>query len=99
MQVYPTQQGVHESLHRDMIVAFGCWDFDPMEIEDPFHDGKGSIHLWQGDDDGLVPVALQRYVAKKLSWIKYHEMPNTWHMFLALKSAQDAVLEALLLES
>ncbi|KAG6436371.1 hypothetical protein SASPL_101268 [Salvia splendens] len=33
---YPTQQGVYESLHRDMIVAFGAWEFDPMEINDPF---------------------------------------------------------------
>lgn len=93
---YPTQQGVHESLHRDMIVAFGPWDFDPTEIDDPFPNGEGSVHLWQGDVDGLVPVALQRYIAKKLPWIKYHEMQNTGHMFLALKSAQDAVLDALL---
>lgn len=94
-QVYPKQQGECESIHRDMVVAFGPWDFDPMEIEDPFPEGKGLVHMWQGDADGLVPVALQRYIAKKLPWIKYHEMPNTGHMFLALKSAQDAVLDAL----
>ncbi|XP_042043150.1 uncharacterized protein LOC121788566 [Salvia splendens] len=92
---YPTQQGVYESLHRDMIVAFGAWEFDPMEIDDPFPGGEGSVHMWQGDQDGLVPVTLQRYIAKRLHWIKYHEMQNTGHMFLALKSAQDEVLEAL----
>lgn len=78
-----------------MIVAFGAWEFDPMEIDDPFPDGEGSVHMWQGDQDGLVPVTLQHYIAKKLHWIKYHEMQNTGHMFLALKSAQDDVLEAL----
>lgn len=87
---------MYESIHRDMIVGFGWWDFDPMELEDPFPDGKGSVHLWQGDADGLVPVTLQRCIAKKLPWIKYHEVPNSGHMFLAYKSAQDAILEALL---
>ncbi|KAL1544442.1 hypothetical protein AAHA92_21294 [Salvia divinorum] len=92
---YPTQQGVYESLHRDMIVAFGAWEFDPMEIDDPFPDGEGSVHMWQGDQDGLVPVTLQRYIAKKLHWINYHEMQNSGHMFLALKTAQDDVLHSL----
>nr|DAD28815.1 TPA_asm: hypothetical protein HUJ06_030283 [Nelumbo nucifera] len=30
------QQGEFESLHRDMIVGFGNWEFDPMDVETRF---------------------------------------------------------------
>ncbi|AEC09227.1 alpha/beta-Hydrolases superfamily protein [Arabidopsis thaliana] len=75
------QQGTHETLHRDMIVGFGTWEFDPMELENLFPNNEGSVHLWQGDDDVLVPVTLQRYIAKKLPWIHYHEIPGAGHLF------------------
>ncbi|KAL0401531.1 UNVERIFIED_CONTAM: hypothetical protein Slati_4183000 [Sesamum latifolium] len=68
---YAVQQGVYESLHRDMMVGFGHWDFDPMELENPFLDRQGSVHVWQGVEDGMVPVILQRYIANKLPWIQY----------------------------
>ncbi|KAL0322145.1 UNVERIFIED_CONTAM: hypothetical protein Scaly_2510900 [Sesamum calycinum] len=96
-QEYAMQQGVYESLHRDMMVGFGHWDFDPMKLENPFPDGQGSVHVWQGDEDGMVPVILQRYVAKKLPWIQYHELPNAGHLFaFAESSVKDAILNALL---
>ncbi|CAA0837850.1 alpha/beta-Hydrolases superfamily protein [Striga hermonthica] len=75
-QEVPTQQGVFESLHRDTMIGFGRWEFDPTDIENPFSKGEGSVHLWQGDDDRLVPVSLQRYIAEKLPWIHYHELPG-----------------------
>ncbi|KAI7748782.1 hypothetical protein M8C21_033586, partial [Ambrosia artemisiifolia] len=52
----PRQQGEYESLHRDLIIAFGKWEFDPMELENPFPNNEGSVHVWQGDDDRFVPV-------------------------------------------
>ncbi|KAF3617785.1 putative protein ABSCISIC ACID-INSENSITIVE 5-like [Capsicum annuum] len=75
------QQGDYESIHRDLMIGFGTWEFDPMELENPFPNGEGSVHIWQGDEDGHVPVLLQRYVAKKLPWIHYHEMKGGGHMF------------------
>lgn len=94
-QEYATQQGVHETLHRDMIVGFGQWEFDPMDLDDPFPTGEGRVHLWQGAEDGLVSASMQRYIAKKLPWIQYHEVANAGHMFLAETAVKDAVFSAL----
>ncbi|KAL2227674.1 uncharacterized protein LOC105161049 [Sesamum indicum] len=94
---YATQQGLYESLHRDMMVGFGHCEFDPMKLENPFLDGQGSVHVWHGVEDGIVPVILQRYIAKKLPWIQYHELPNAGHLFaFAESSVKDAILNALL---
>ncbi|GJN28295.1 hypothetical protein PR202_gb16403 [Eleusine coracana subsp. coracana] len=30
------QQGIYESIHRDLLVAFGSWEFDPMNVTNPF---------------------------------------------------------------
>jgi pimeloyl-ACP methyl ester carboxylesterase len=62
-----------------MRVGFGKWEFDPMEIDNPFPNNEGSVHLWHGEEDGLVPALLQRYIAKKLPWIHYHELPGVGH--------------------
>ncbi|NP_001305142.1 uncharacterized protein LOC101243844 isoform 1 [Solanum lycopersicum] len=82
LKEYAVQQGVFESLHRDMMVGFGKWDFDPMDLKNPFRNGEGSVHMWHGDEDWIVPVTLQRYVAERLSWIQYHEMPNVGHLVM-----------------
>lgn len=76
------QQGEYESLHRDMIVGFGKWEFDPMDLNNSFLNREEvSVHIWQGDDDRLVSVQLQRYIAQKLPWIQYHELPGAGHLF------------------
>ncbi|CAI9091343.1 OLC1v1026351C1 [Oldenlandia corymbosa var. corymbosa] len=93
---YPTQQGLYESFHKDMNVGFGKWEFSPMDLEDPFPNGEGSIHLWQGDEDGLVPVTLQRYIAEKLPWIHYHEIPGAGHLLGLADDNKEAILRALL---
>ncbi|WZY92259.1 hypothetical protein YC2023_064588 [Brassica napus] len=90
------QQGTHETVIRDMIVGFGKWEFDPMELENLFPNKEGSVHLWQGDDDALVPVTLQRYVAKKLPWIHYHEIPGAGHMFPLFPGMVDNIVKTLL---
>ncbi|CAL5363346.1 unnamed protein product [Camellia sinensis] len=91
------QQGEFESIHRDMMVGFGSWEFDPMDLQKPFLDNEGSVHLWQGDDDGLVPVTLQRYIAGRLSWIQYHEVPGGGHLFLYADGVREAIFKTLLL--
>ncbi|CAN1174378.1 hypothetical protein LINPERPRIM_LOCUS9865 [Linum perenne] len=94
-----TQQGVHESLHRDMMVGFGKWEFDPMEIENPFPNNEGSVHLWQGDEDRKVPLELQRYIVKKLPWIQYHEIPGGGHILLSPPELMEDILRSLLAKS
>jgi pimeloyl-ACP methyl ester carboxylesterase len=92
----PTQQGKHESKYRDFRNCFGTWEFDPFKLENPFAKRKGSVHIWQGDDDYLVPVALQREVAKALPWIQYHEVPKAGHMLLGMPGMADKMIRILL---
>ncbi|XP_030957406.1 uncharacterized protein LOC115979493 isoform X1 [Quercus lobata] len=91
------QQGVYESLHRDMMVHFGNWEFDPMELKNPFPDNEASVHLWHGHEDKLVPYELQRYVAKKLPWIRYHEVSDGGHLMIHESSLCVAMFRELLL--
>ncbi|KAL1549297.1 hypothetical protein AAHA92_17421 [Salvia divinorum] len=94
-QATPRQQGEFESLHRDTMIGFGSWDFDPMDLKNPFSESGGSVHLWQGDDDNLVPVTLQRYIASRLPWIQYHELSGTGHMFPYADGMADTIVQAL----
>ncbi|KAL2899703.1 putative 2-succinyl-6-hydroxy-2 4-cyclohexadiene-1-carboxylate synthase, partial [Bienertia sinuspersici] len=87
------QQGEYESLHRDLVVGFSKWGFDPTELKNPFPNNEGSIHLWQGDEDILVPVTLQRYIVEKLPWIHYHEVKGAGHMFPYAKGMSDTIMK------
>ncbi|KAH7855772.1 hypothetical protein Vadar_028682 [Vaccinium darrowii] len=91
-----TQQGEYESRLRDMIVGFGSWEFDPMDLANPFLNNEGSVHLWQGNEDGLVPATLQRYIAGKLPWIHYHEVPDGGHFFTYGDGMREAIFKSLL---
>ncbi|PON83124.1 Alpha/beta hydrolase fold [Trema orientale] len=90
------QQGEFESIHRDIIVAFGKWEFSPLELENPFPNSEGSVHVWHGDDDLLVPVSLQRYIAQQLPWIHYHELPGAGHLFPEAEGKCDTIIKELL---
>ena len=89
------QQGEFESLHRDLIIGFGKWEFDPTELENPFlNNDHVTVHLWQGDEDILVPVTLQRYIAQKLPWVHYHELTGAGHMFPYASGISEAIIKA-----
>ncbi|XP_074289247.1 uncharacterized protein LOC141614399 [Silene latifolia] len=92
------QQGEDESLYRDLKVGFGKWEFDPMELKSPFEGKMGSIHLWQGYQDRLVPYQLQRFLAKKLPWIKYHEVTNGGHLIIHDHVLCEEIFKCLLLD-
>ncbi|KAE9461356.1 hypothetical protein C3L33_06738, partial [Rhododendron williamsianum] len=92
------QQGEYESLFKDLMVGFGSWEFDPMELENPFPHNEGAVQLWQGREDKLVPVELQRFVAKKLPWIKYHEVPDGGHLIVHDNGLCESIFKALLLK-
>ncbi|KAJ8429412.1 hypothetical protein Cgig2_015633 [Carnegiea gigantea] len=89
------QQGEFESLHRDLIIGFGKWEFDPTELENPFlNNDHVTVHLWQGNEDILVPVTLQRYIAQKLPWVHYHELTGAGHMFPYASGISEAIIKA-----
>lgn len=90
------QQGIYESIHRDLLVAFGNWEFDPMNITNPFPTNEGAVHIWQGYEDRLVLVELQRYISKKLPWIQYHEVTERGHMFMLVDGWTDKIIKTLL---
>ncbi|ESW17318.1 hypothetical protein PHAVU_007G229400 [Phaseolus vulgaris] len=91
------QQGDYESLHRDMIIGFGSWEYSPLDLENPFPNNEASVHIWQGDDDRMVSVTLQRYIAQKLPWILYHELPGSGHLFFYADGMSDTIMKTLLL--
>ncbi|XP_004307062.1 PREDICTED: uncharacterized protein LOC101314695 [Fragaria vesca subsp. vesca] len=96
LRPHANQQGVYESNHRDLMIGFGSWEFDPIEIKNPFPNNEGSVHLWQGDEDRLVPVELQRYIVGKLPWIDYHELQGAGHLFVYNDGINEAMLMAML---
>ncbi|GAA0156725.1 hydrolase [Lithospermum erythrorhizon] len=73
------EQGIHESFCRDIMVGFSKWEFDPTEVSNPFPNNDGSVHLWQGYEDKMIPFEMNRYISLKLPWIKYHELPDHGH--------------------
>lgn len=97
MQSQVLQQGAFESNHRDLMIGFGRWEFDPMDLQNPFPKGEGTVHIWHGDEDRLVPVILQRYIAERLPWIHYHELPGCGHFFPYVDGIGESILRALLL--
>ncbi|KAL8233734.1 hypothetical protein R6Q59_019834 [Mikania micrantha] len=96
MRTQPRLQGEYESIHHDMNIGWGKWEFDPMDLQNPFQNGNGSVHLWMGDDDRIIPVTLQRYIAQQLGWIKYHEIVGAGHTFSFADEMGDNILKELL---
>ncbi|KAL7154065.1 hypothetical protein ABFS83_04G210200 [Erythranthe nasuta] len=88
---------VFNSLRRDFIVAFGKWDFDPLDLQDPYPKQESTVHIWQGYEDKVVPFQLQRYVSEKLPWIRYHEVPDGGHLLVYDTAVCEAILRSLLL--
>jgi pimeloyl-ACP methyl ester carboxylesterase len=76
---------------------FGNWEFDPMNISNPFPQNEGYVHLWQGYHDRLVRVELQRFLSEKLPWIRYHEVSDGGHMFIFSDGFADKIVKLLLL--
>jgi pimeloyl-ACP methyl ester carboxylesterase len=88
---------VFDTHRRDFLVAFGKWDFNPLDLKNPFPQNPSPVHIWQGYEDKVVPFQLQRYVSKKLPWIQYHEVPDGGHLLVYDSCVCEAVLKSLLL--
>ncbi|GFQ03251.1 hypothetical protein PHJA_002468900 [Phtheirospermum japonicum] len=93
------QQGAHESLHRDLMVAFGRWDFEPTDISNPFPDNEGRVHIWHGYEDKVFPFELNRYLSKQIPWVTYHEVADAGHLLVYNKTHCEAIFKTLVLSS
>ncbi|XP_057534097.1 uncharacterized protein LOC130812594 [Amaranthus tricolor] len=91
------QQGDYECLHRDIMVGFGRWEFSPLDMKNPFSNNEGSVHLWQGYEDKIIPFEINRFIAEKVKWIKYHEVPDGGHCFISKQIMCETILRELLL--
>lgn len=91
------EQVVFDTLRGDWMVAFGNWEFDPMELTNPFPHNRSSVHIWQGYEDKVVPSQIQRFVSGKMPWIDYHEVPDGGHLIVHYSGLCEAILKALLL--
>ncbi|XP_038894681.1 uncharacterized protein LOC120083152 [Benincasa hispida] len=93
-----TQQGEDESLNRDILTILGeKWEFDPItDVSNPFPDNSGSVHLWQGYEDRVVAYEFNRFIAEKLPWIQYHEVPDGGHLMIHDAEKFEAIIRALL---
>lgn len=96
-QAQVRQQGEYVSIHCDTNNGFGTWEFSPTELKNPFPNNEGSVHLWHGVEDLIVPVTLQRNIAQQLPWIKYHELPGVGHLFPHADGMSDDIIKALLI--
>ncbi|CAA3032232.1 Alpha beta-Hydrolases superfamily isoform 1 [Olea europaea subsp. europaea] len=90
------QQGVHESLYRDMIVSYSNWEFDPTDISNPFPNNEGSVHIWQGYDDKFIPFELNRYLSQQIPWIQYHEVRDAGHLLIHKAGLCEAIFKELI---
>ncbi|XP_076915609.1 uncharacterized protein LOC143575024 [Bidens hawaiensis] len=90
------QQGEFDSLHRDLNIGFGKWEFDPLDLENPFPNNDGSVHLWMGDEDLIVPATLQRYISQQLGWINYHEVTGEGHTYAFKDGMGNTILKEIL---
>lgn len=79
------------------MIAFGTLEFTPMDLENPFPNNEGAVHVWQGADDMLVPVTMQRFISQQLPWIQYHELPEYGHLFPYANRMSDVITKVLLL--
>ncbi|KNA05332.1 hypothetical protein SOVF_191320 [Spinacia oleracea] len=91
------QRSVFDNLRGDILVGFSKWEFDPLKLNNPFPKDEGSVHLWVGYEDKVVPVELQRHVMGELPWIKYHEIPHGGHLIVYDAEVCESILRALLL--
>ncbi|XP_044480659.1 uncharacterized protein LOC123207343 [Mangifera indica] len=91
------QQGVYECLYRDTIAGYAKWEFDPMDLDNPFPHNEGSVHIWQGFEDRMIPFEINRDISEKVPWIQYHEVAGAGHLLVFETKNCEAILKALLL--
>ncbi|KAJ4847112.1 hypothetical protein Tsubulata_043954 [Turnera subulata] len=77
-------------------VGYAKWEFDPQDLKNPFPNNDGSVHIWQGYEDRMIPFQINRYVSEKLPWIHYHEVQDAGHLMIFKKEICEAIIRALI---
>jgi pimeloyl-ACP methyl ester carboxylesterase len=67
---------------------------EPTDLEEP----PFPVHLFQVDEDGLVPMQLQRHICRWLGWVNYHELPGVGHFLSAVQGLRDRIISTLRIE-
>ncbi|KAH7441130.1 hypothetical protein KP509_03G026500 [Ceratopteris richardii] len=63
---------------RDLHLVSNHWGFELEDIAEVY---TGPIHIWQGDEDNLVPIHMQRFVEKKIPEnVQLREMKGEGHL-------------------
>ncbi|KAM3324240.1 hypothetical protein P3S67_005391 [Capsicum chacoense] len=91
-------RSVFNNLRSDFLVAFSKWDFDPLELSNPFPENdKRLVHIWHGCEDRFINLKRQRHVSERLPWIQYHEVRDGGHLLIYDTIVCEAILKSLLL--
>lgn len=53
---------------QDLQLLTGDWGFGLSDVQRVYH---GPLHIWQGDQDWLVPISLQRLIKKRVSELPF----------------------------
>jgi pimeloyl-ACP methyl ester carboxylesterase len=59
---------------QEIRLCFGPWDFDIAQIKVP-------VHVWHGEDDTYVPVAMARRIAEQIPGAALTVYPKEGHLF------------------
>jgi pimeloyl-ACP methyl ester carboxylesterase len=70
-----------DALVRDAELDYRRWAFDVTTIERP-------VHIWQGTDDRLVPLSINKTIAERMPGAVWHPVEGAGH-FVALGAADD----------
>jgi pimeloyl-ACP methyl ester carboxylesterase len=70
-----------DGLVRDAELLYRSWAFDVTEIQRP-------VHMWQGNDDRLVPDVINKTVADRMPGSVWHQVEGAGH-FVAVGAGDD----------
>eukprot|EP00850_Spirogloea_muscicola_P005451 SM000025S08346 [mRNA] locus=s25:87422:93248:- [translate_table: standard] len=72
-------RGFHGAgLAKDLELLFRPWDFQPADIAAAF---AGPVHVWQGTEDSLVSVRMQKWVRDRVpGLVTLHLLPGEGHL-------------------
>ncbi|XP_024391006.1 uncharacterized protein [Physcomitrium patens] len=63
---------------QDLQLLTGDWGFGLSDVQRVYH---GPLHIWQGDQDWLVPISLQRLIKKRIpDLVHLHELLGEGHL-------------------
>ncbi|BBN03367.1 hypothetical protein MPTK1_2g22980 [Marchantia polymorpha subsp. ruderalis] len=82
-------------MSKDIELLKSDWGFEPEDVAGVY---KGPFHIWQGVEDNLIPVGLQRWVKSVVpELVDLYEVPNEGHLswFCFNSKAHHKVFEAL----